>query len=282
MTGNRLQRKIQIRDKTLSLGERTVIMGILNVTPDSFSDGGRFNALSSGLEQAARMVAEGADIIDVGGESTRPGHVPVPEEEEILRILPFVKEILGSLDTMVSIDTYKSRTARRALEAGAHIINDVWGFHRDWEMARVAGEFQVPVVLMHNQEGTHYDRDIIAAMKIFFDEAIEAGLKAGIKEEHIILDPGIGFGKNPQQNVTVMHRLHEIKAFGYPVLLGTSRKSMIGKILDLPVAERLEGTLGSNAFGLMAGCEILRVHDVKAHSRMARVMDTLIKGELDG
>jgi len=272
------ERILKVADRTLVLGERTLIMGILNVTPDSFSDGGRFKELDPGLERAGQMILEGADIIDVGGESTRPGHAPVSLEEEMARTLPFIQALGRRMDTLISIDTYKSKMAKRALEAGAHLINDVWGFHRDPEMARVAAAFQVPVVLMHNQEGTAYAGDIIEAMKKFFDEAVEAGLKAGMREENIILDPGIGFGKTPRQNVLVMHRLAEIKAFGFPLLLGTSRKSMIGEILKLPVSDRLEGTLATNAFGIMTGCDILRVHDVKEHYRMARVMDALMRG----
>ena len=276
----RLQRKINCGDKELILGERTVIMGILNVTPDSFSDGGNFSDKAAGIAHAKRMIDEGADIIDVGGESTRPGSMRVLEEEEIARVIPIIKALATHHNTLISIDSYKSRIVEKALESGAHIINDVWGFQKDRDMAKVAAQFQVPSILMHNQEGTDYSIDIIDAMKRFFDDSIEWALKSGLKQELIILDPGIGFGKTPQQNIHVMKRLDEIKAFGFPVLLGTSRKSMIGKILDLPSDQRLEGTLATNVYGILSGVEIIRVHDVKEHLRAAQVMDSIIRGTL--
>ncbi|MCD6435153.1 MAG: dihydropteroate synthase [Clostridiales bacterium] len=255
-------------------------MGILNVTPDSFSDGGMFNNVKKAISHAEEMLVYGADIIDIGGESTRPGSSKVNLEEELLRTIPIIKEISKNLDTLISIDSYKSKVAYDALKNGAHIINDVWGFQKDNDMARVAAEFQVPSILMHNKIDTNYDIDIIESMKFYFDKSIELGLKNGLKKENIILDPGIGFGKTPEQNVYVMNRLDEIKDFGFPILLGVSRKSMIGKILDLPVEERLEGTLGTNAFGILAGCEIIRVHDVKENYRMAKVMDSIIRGTI--
>lgn len=268
--------------KELLLGDKTLIMGILNVTPDSFSDGGRFNEVEKALIHVNEMLSEGADIVDVGGESTRPGSVLVDTDEEIRRTVPIIKAISNQWNTLISIDSYKSKVAYEALKNGAHIINDVWGFQKDLDMAKVAAEFQVPSILMHNQETTDYNIDIIESMKSFFDKSIELGLKNGLDMDNIILDPGIGFGKTPEQNILVMSRLDEIKAFGFPVLLGTSRKSMIGKILDLPVDERLEGTLATNAFGIVLGCEIIRVHDIKAHVRMARVMDAMIRGGING
>jgi dihydropteroate synthase len=275
-----ISRKLGANGKDLVLGEKTLIMGILNVTPDSFSDGGKFDDVEKALSHAKEMVLGGADIIDVGGESTRPGSLSVDLEEELLRTIPVVKGISKNLDTLISIDSYKAKVAYEALKSGANIINDVWGFQKDPDMAKIAAEFQVPSILMHNKTDTEYDIDIIESMKSFFDKSIELGLKNGLKEENIILDPGIGFGKTPEQNVYVMSRLDEIKAFGFPVLLGTSRKSMIGKILDLPADERLEGTLGTNSYGVLLGCEVIRVHDVKEHLRMVKVMDSIIRGTI--
>jgi len=275
-----IYRRLAANGKELILGEKTLIMGILNVTPDSFSDGGEFDEVGRALSHARKMVLDGADIIDVGGESTRPGSFSVDLEEELTRTIPVIKEISKNSDALISIDSYKAKVAYEALKNGANIINDVWGFQKDAEMAEVAAEFQVPSILMHNKIDTEYDCDIIESMKFFFDKSIELGLKNGLKEENIILDPGIGFGKTPEQNVHVMNRLDEIKTFGFPVLLGTSRKSMIGKILGLPVDERLEGTLGTNAYGVLLGCEMIRVHDVKEHYRMAKVMDSIIRGTI--
>jgi dihydropteroate synthase len=254
-------------------------MGILNVTPDSFSDGGKFIDLEKAVKQAKKMVAEGADIIDVGGESTRPGAHEVSAEEELKRVLPVVQRLVKEIDVPISVDTYKSEVAEEALRAGAHMINDVWGMQKDPEMASVVAKYGVPVIVMHNQKGTEYQGDIIEEICKFFRKSIQLGTAAGIKREKIILDPGIGFGKTPEQNILVMSRLGELNDLGHPILLGTSRKSMIGKILDLPSGERVEGTLATTVMGIIQGVDIVRVHDVKENMRAAKVADAIVRGE---
>ncbi len=271
-------KSIPCGDKMIELGRRTLIMGILNVTPDSFSDGGDFVDVDKALIHAKTMVDEGADIIDVGGESTRPGSVKVMELEEIQRTKPVVSALVSAVDCPISIDTYKAKVAEVALKAGAHMVNDVWGLQKEPDIARVAAEFGVPVIAMHNQVGSHYEVDIVESMKSFFSKTIEIALKAGIKDEHIILDPGIGFGKTPEQNIRLMSRIFELKALGYPLLLGTSRKSMLGKILDLPPKERVEGTVATTTMGIMQGVDIVRVHDVKENLRAALVTDAIVRG----
>ncbi|MEG6575247.1 MAG: dihydropteroate synthase [Caldibacillus debilis] len=258
----------------LDFGKKTYVMGILNVTPDSFSDGGLYNELDKGLAHAAEMVSDGADIIDIGGESTRPGHTPVPAEEEIRRILPFIEEMSKRISVPISVDTYKAETAERALKAGAHIINDVWGAKKDPEIADVAARYEVPIILMHNRDNMDYEslmRDVLYDLY----ESINIAKKRGVRDSQIILDPGIGFAKTYEQNIEVMKNLDKISALGYPVLLGTSRKSMIGHALNLPVSERLEGTGATVCYGIMKGCDIVRVHDVKEISRMVKMMDIL-------
>ncbi|MBY6271492.1 MAG: dihydropteroate synthase [Bacillaceae bacterium] len=258
----------------LDFGKKTYVMGILNVTPDSFSDGGLYNELDKGLAHAAEMVNDGADIIDIGGESTRPGHTPVPAEEEIRRILPFIEEMSKRISVPISVDTYKAETAERALKAGAHIINDIWGAKKDPEIADVAARYEVPIILMHNRDNMDYEslmRDVLYDLY----ESINIAKKRGVRDSQIILDPGIGFAKTYEQNIEVMKNLDKISALGYPVLLGTSRKSMIGHALNLPVSERLEGTGATVCYGIMKGCDIVRVHDVKEISRMVKMMDIL-------
>lgn len=268
---------IQLYGEEIDLSKKTYVMGILNVTPDSFSDGGEFTLLENAVFQAQKMVNEGADFIDVGGESTRPGHDSVCAEEEMNRVIPVIKALKDRIEIPISIDTYKASVAAAAIEAGASMINDVWGFQKDPLMPSVAAKYKVPVVLMHNQDGTVYDGDIIDAMKLFFKKSIDLALRAGVTKSQIILDPGIGFGKTPAQNIEVMGRLHELIEMGYPVLLGTSRKSMIGYILDLPPKERLEGTLATNVLGATQGVSIIRVHDVEAHVRALKVTDAIMK-----
>jgi len=258
----------------LDFGKKTYVMGILNVTPDSFSDGGLYNELDKGLAHAAEMVNDGADIIDIGGESTRPGHTPVPAEEEIRRILPFIEEMSKRISVPISVDTYKAETAERALKAGAHIINDIWGAKKDPEIADVAARYEVPIILMHNRDNMDYEslmRDVLYDLY----ESINIAKKRGVRDSQIILDPGIGFAKTYEQNIEVMKNLDKISALGYPVLLGTSRKSMIGHALNLPVSERLEGTGATVCYGIMKGCDIVRVHDVKEISQMVKMMDIL-------
>lgn len=273
------KRTIQCREFDLTIGERTLVMGILNVTPDSFSDGGHHNNVSQALNHAITMVKEGADIIDVGGESTRPGSDEVGEKEELKRVIPVIQELKRFINKPISIDTYKASVAEAAIEAGANIINDVWGFQREPEIAKVAAKYQVPVIAMHNQSSTEYDKDIIESMIDFFKVSINIALEAGVPKDMIILDPGIGFGKTVEQNLEVMERLDELQILGYPVLLGISRKSIIGKTLDLPTHDRLEGTLALNSIGISMGVEIIRVHDVKENIKAAAMIDAVVRHE---
>jgi len=269
---------LKFDDYNMTIGARTYVMGILNATPDSFSDGGKFNEVQAGVKHALLMVEQGADIIDVGGESTRPGAPEVSKEDELLRVVPLIEAIRANVNVPISIDTYKAHVAEAALQAGANIVNDVWGLQREPEIAAVAARAGAPVIAMHNQIGTEYTEDIISAMIKFFEKSIDIALTAGVPKEHIILDPGIGFGKTPEQNVVVMGRLHELHVLGYPILLGTSRKSMIGKILDLPSDERVEGTIATNVLGVMAGMEFVRVHDVQENLRAVKVADAIVRG----
>ena len=265
-----------IRNKEFDLNKRTYIMGILNVTPDSFSDGGKFNCIEAALKQTEEMIAQGADIIDIGGESTRPNFEAVSVEEEIQRVVPIIKAIREKFDIPISIDTYKAETAREALKAGADIINDIWGFKKDPNMAKVAKEFDVPCILMHNRDNTDYD-DIVHDVIMDLVESINIALDAGVKRENIILDPGIGFAKTYEQNLIVMNNLEQINNLNFPILLGTSRKSMIGLTLDLPVNERVEGTITTTVIGIMKGCKFIRVHDVLENKRTAVMTDKIIR-----
>ncbi|WP_431809514.1 dihydropteroate synthase [Brevibacillus agri] len=273
----RARRELNCGRYTLPLGERTLVMGILNVTPDSFSDGGRFVDLDHALAQARAMVEAGADIIDIGGESTRPGAEPVGEAEELDRVLPVIRRLSAELSVPLSIDTYKAAVAERALDAGAHIINDVWGAKRDPRMAGVAARRGVPIILMHNRTDTDY-RDFYSDFVRDLRESVQIALQAGVREEQIILDPGIGFVKTVEQNLETMRRLDDLVALGYPVLLATSRKRMIGHVLDLPVDERVEGTAATVALGVAKGCHMVRVHDVKEMKRVTKMMDAMLKG----
>ncbi|WP_350343068.1 dihydropteroate synthase [Proteinivorax tanatarense] len=261
----------------LQLGVKTYIMGILNITPDSFSDGGDHYSIEEAIKHAKYMVSQGADIIDVGGESTRPGAEEVTLDVELKRVVPIVKELAKQTDVPISVDTYKAKVAEETLQAGAHIINDVWGLQKDPEMAPVLAQYNAPIVMMHNQKGTSYDGDIIESIKEFLRNSIEIALAAGVEKEKIILDPGIGFGKTAEQNIEVLGRLSELRELGYPVLLGTSRKSMLGKILDLPPKQRVEGTLATSVLGVSQGVEIIRVHDIEANLRAIKVTDAIVR-----
>lgn len=267
-----------IGNNEFNLGERTFIMGILNITPDSFSDGGRFNEIEIAVKRAKDMVLEGADIIDIGGESTRPGGAFVSEEEEIKRVVPIIKALKNEIDVPISIDTYKSTVAEAAIIAGASLINDVWGFKRDNNMARVASKYDVVVCLMHNRDNREY-KELIPDMVSDLKESIEIALMGGVKREKIILDPGIGFAKKYEDNLKVMRNLDIFKCLGYPMLLGTSRKSMIGLTLDLPVDERVEGTLATTTIGIIKGYDFVRVHDIKENKRTAIMTDAIVRGE---
>ncbi|MFC7061785.1 dihydropteroate synthase [Halobacillus seohaensis] len=267
--------KLSTSSKTYSLSKQTLVMGILNVTPDSFSDGGRFNELEKAVERAVQMEMDGADIIDIGGESTRPGHKPVSEREEIKRVAPIIQALKDRVSVPISIDTYKAEVARQAVEAGAEIINDVWGAKKEPRIAEVAARYDVPLILMHNRENQEYS-DLIFDMKQDLKKCIEIALKAGVKREQIILDPGVGFAKTFEDNVEVMRELDQFHDLGYPLLLGTSRKTFIGETLDLPKEERMEGTGATVCYGISKGIHIVRVHDVKPIGRMVKMMDAMM------
>ena len=267
-----------IGGKKFDVEHEIYVMGILNVTPDSFSDGGKYNGMDQAMEHARQMVEDGADIIDVGGESTRPGHIMITDEEEIARVTPIIEKLKKEFDVPISIDTYKSKTAEAAVKAGADIINDVWGAKYDKKIADVAAKYKVPIILMHNRENKPYE-NLMQDVKADLQESIDIALSAGVKKENIILDPGIGFAKTYEENLIVMNNCNEIKDMGYPVLLGTSRKSMIGLTLNLPVNERVEGTVATTVIGIMKGMNFIRVHDVLENKRAAVMTDTIIKAK---
>lgn len=250
-------------------------MGIINVSPDSFSGNG-ISDMNGAVAQAKRFVADGADIIDVGGESTRPGSVPITVDEELRRVIPVVERLAGELSVPISVDTYKLEVARRALDAGAQMINDIWGLKREPKLALLAAEREVPLIVMSNQREQPCQR-IIQEVLADLRRAIKLALDAGVAWENIIIDPGIGFGKTLGQNLELVRRLDELKALGRPILLGTSRKSMIGLVLDLPPDQRLEGTAASIAIGIAKGADIVRVHDVPEMVRVCRMSDAIVR-----
>lgn len=268
---------LKIEDKLWEWKKQTYIMGILNVTPDSFSDGGSYVNIDVALTQAKRMIIEGADIIDVGGETTKPGAIPVSSEEEIQRVIPFIEALSKETSIPISVDTYRAKTAEMSIKAGAHMINDIWGLKYDPEMAAVVASYDVPICIMHNRTtGTVYE-NLIEDMKRELEESLNIARKAGIKDENIILDPGIGFAKTAEQNLEVMRHMDEFEVFGYPILLGASRKRFIGKVLELEVTDRLEGTLAVTAFGITKGADIIRVHDVLQNVRVAKMIDSMVR-----
>lgn len=272
---------IECRGKQLSYENRTLIMGILNVTPDSFSDGGKYNSIDLALRHAVEMIEQGADIIDIGGESTRPGFTMVPAEIELERTIPIIERLAREIDVPISIDTYKSVVAEEALKAGAHIVNDIWGLQADSNMAEVVKHYDAPVIIMHNRQDeqyVHFREDIINDLRI----QIELAKNAGITDDKIILDPGIGFAKSYRQNLLAMKHLDDVVALGYPVLLGTSKKSIVAKTLELPLEERMEGTAATVAYGISKGCAIVRVHDVLQMKRVAKMMDAMVYCEEEG
>lgn len=264
------------RNYSLPIGSKTYVMGILNVTPDSFSDGGKYNNIDIAVDKAKAMVEEGADIIDIGGESTRPGYDPVDAGEEAGRVVPVVERLVKEINVPVSIDTMKAEVAEKALEAGAHIINDVWGLQRDHNMAETVARFNAGVIMMHNQDSKEY-QDLMGDMVKFFRRSIETAQEAGISREYMCIDPGIGFGKTYEHNLEAMRRLKELNALGLPVLLGTSRKSFIGNALGLPVDQRVEGTAASVALGIANGVDFIRVHDVKEMARVSKMTDAMVR-----
>ena len=274
----RMQEELKIGNREFNVDEHTYIMGILNITPDSFSDGGKWNKLDDALKHADEMIKDGADIIDVGGESTRPGYTLLSDEEETERVVPVIERLKKEFDIPISVDTYKSHVALAAVRAGADLINDIWGLKYDGDIAKVIADNDVACCLMHNRDmAKNPYNNLLADVLNDLQECINIAHKAGIKDEKIILDPGIGFGKDLQMNLKVMNNLELLDVLGYPVLLGTSRKSMIGLTLDLPADERVEGTLATSIIGVMKGCSFVRVHDVKENKRAVKMAEEVLK-----
>jgi dihydropteroate synthase len=268
------------RGKEFRWGEKTYVMGIVNLSPDSFSGDGIGDDLDRAVAQAKRMVADGADIIDVGGESTRPGTQPDSKEitaREIQLVVPAISRIAKEIEVPISVDTYKSLVASKALEAGASIINDIWGLKKDPALARLAAEKGVPIILMANERDNPSKVGIVAKVLADLEYGIKIALEAGVPPENIIVDPGCGFGKTLEQNLELVNRLGELKPLGKPILLGTSRKSMIGLILDKPEDQRLEGNLAITAIGIANGADVVRVHDVKETALVCRMSDAIIR-----
>ncbi|MDD4859017.1 MAG: dihydropteroate synthase [Dehalococcoidales bacterium] len=265
----------------LRWGSRTYVMGICNLSPDSFSGDGLGNDVEAAVAQAKRQVAEGADIIDVGGESSKPGTQPLSADgiaRELALIIPVIERLARELTVPVSVDTYKSEVARRAVAAGAAMINDIWGAQWDARIAAVSAEAGVPIILMSNQRNAPANGDIMAAVIAYLEKSIGIAHKAGVSPENIIIDPGVGFGKTVAQNLEIIRRLAELKPLGKPILLGTSRKSSIGAVLDLPADQRVEGTAATVAIGVANGADIVRVHDVKEMVRVSRMSDAIVRG----
>jgi hypothetical protein len=268
--------KMKIGKKQFDVEHDCYIMGILNYTPDSFSDGGKWNNRDRALRHVADMIEEGAAIIDIGGESTRPGHVQISAQEEIERVVPMIELVKKQFDIPVSVDSYKGEVVEAALKAGADLVNDIWGFLYDKRVAELTAAYDVPCCLMHNRHEAVYQdfwTDFLSDMK----HCLEAAKQAGVKEENIILDPGIGFAKSPEQNLALIHHLDRLKALGFPVLLGTSRKSTLGYVLDLPVDQRVEATLTTTVFGVQQGASFIRVHDVKENLRAMRMTQGILR-----
>lgn len=266
---------MKIRNREFDVANRTYIMGILNVTPDSFSDGGKWNSMDNALRHAEAMIMEGADILDVGGESTRPGHTPVSAEEEAARVLPVIEALNSHFDVPISVDTFKASVAEVSLQAGADLVNDVWGLKYDPQMASVIAKYNAACCLMHNKEKAEYN-NFLVDMLAETQECVNIARRAGISDEKIILDPGIGFGKTYEMNLEAMNHLELFQHLGFPVLLGTSRKSMIGLALDLPVDQRVEGTIATSVIGVMKGCAFVRVHDVKENKRAVQMTEAIL------
>ncbi len=267
-----------IGNKNFDTHNQTYVMGILNVTPDSFSDGGKFDGLEKALAHADQMVKEGVDIIDVGGESTRPGHTQISDEEEIQRVVPVIKALKEKYDLPVSIDTYKSAVAKAAIEAGADLVNDIWGFKYDPKMASLVAKTGVACCLMHNREQADY-QDFLEDFMEDMRESVKIAKEAGVADDKIILDPGVGFAKTYEMNLEIVNRMEIMGGLGYPVLLGTSRKSVIGLTLDLPVTEREEGTLVTTVFGVEKGAAFVRVHDVEKNKRAIKMTKAILEVE---
>ena len=265
---------MRINNKEFDL-QKSHIMGILNVTPDSFSDGGKFSSLDAALFHAEEMIKEGADIIDIGGESTRPGHQVITSDEEIARVVPVIEAVKSRFDIPVSIDTYKGDVTEAALQAGADLVNDIWGFKHDFRVAELTAEYGAACCLMHNRDEAVYEdfqKDFLTDM----EECVALARKAGVPDDKIILDPGVGFGKTYEMNLEIINHLEILNTLGFPVLLGTSRKSVIGNTLDLPTDQRVEGTLVTTVMGVMKGCSFVRVHDVKENLRAVKMTKAIL------
>lgn len=268
---------MKIGKKEFDRSGHTYVMGILNVTPDSFSDGGRWTQQDKALKHVEEMLEEGMDIVDIGGESTRPGYTQISEEEEIARVVPVIEAIRRQFDVPISLDTYKSKVAEAGIAAGADLINDIWGLKYDKDMAGIIAKSGVPCCLMHNRRDTEY-QNFMQEVTADLAESVRLAKQAGIAEDKIILDPGVGFAKSYDNNLEVIHSLEKLKELGYPLLLGTSRKSVIGLTLDLPAGERVEGTLVTTVFGVIKGCAFVRVHDVKENVRAIRMAEAILQG----
>lgn len=271
-------RIMRIGSRDFATSGHTYIMGILNVTPDSFSDGGKFNQMDAALKHAEEMIADGAAILDIGGESTRPGYTKISDEEEISRVVPVIEAVKKEFDIPISVDTYKSGVAKAAAEAGADLINDIWGLKYDDHMADVIAKSGLACCLMHNRDNAEY-QNFMEDMKQDLRETIALAKAAGIEDDKIILDPGVGFAKSYENNLEAIRRLEELKELNYPVLLGTSRKSVIGLTLDLPAAERVEGTLVTTVMAVEADCMFVRVHDVKENYRAVQMTEAILYGK---
>lgn len=265
------------RGTIFNWGERTFVMGIVNLSPDSFSGDGLLST-DAAVEQACSFVAQGADIIDVGGESTRPGSSPIPSAEEIARLTPVIQHISRMIDAPVCIDSYKYDVVQACLQAGAHIINDIWGLQNDPRLAELAAEYSAPIILSSNQTSKPCTGDIMEAIKADLSRAIDICHRAKVPGEHILVDPGIGFGKTHVQNLEIVRRLGELRDLGFPIVLGTSRKSMLGAVLEQPADQRLPGTAATSAIGIVQGADIIRVHDVHFLAQMAKMCDAVIRG----
>ena len=264
-----------IGNRVFDAEHRTYIMGILNVTPDSFSDGGKFNQLDAALYHAEEMIRDGADIVDVGGESTRPGHTVISDDEEISRVAPVIEAIKSRFDIPVSIDTYKGKVTEAALKAGADLVNDIWGFKFDHKVAELTAQYGAACCLMHNRsEPTYQDylNDVVADLK----ECVRIAKDVGISDDKIILDPGVGFGKTYQMNLEIINHVDVLHSLGFPILLGTSRKSVIGQTLNLPTDQRVEGTLATTVVGVLKGCAFVRVHDIKENKRVIQMTEAIM------
>lgn len=270
-------RTIKIGNREFDISRHTYVWGILNMTPDSFSDGGKWIGMDATLKHVEEMLAEGMDVLDIGGESTRPGYTQISEEEEIARVIPVIEAVKRRFDVPVSLDTYKANVAKAGIEAGADLINDIWGLKYDERMAQVIAQSGVACCLMHNREDMDY-KNFLPDVKSDLEKSIQLAKEAGIAGDKIILDPGVGFAKSYDNNLEIIQSLEQLKDLGYPILLGSSRKSVIGLALDLPVEERLEGTLVTTVFGVLKGCSFVRVHDVKENVRAIRMAEAILQG----